>query len=105
MSDTIIVLTAALGSALITGVFTWLAGRDSKTIKKGRKEIVELAEQVKSYYQLEAAYLDYLTKNDNEEKARATIQKEFRSKVEEVSGCKRPTMTAKKANKILNYWQ
>ncbi len=98
MSDSIITGVFTLSGALLGGLITYLAARDTKKIIELRKQINILSRQIISYWNLEKIYSENLSNLTN--KSSVTILKEYRDEVVSMD-LDRPSMTANEAIKIL----
>jgi hypothetical protein len=101
--DNIITGVFALAGALIGGLFTLLAARVGYKWEKAKSTITKLCRQVSSYYKLEELYKVEVSRHNPESKAPKTVQQDMRDQVE-ILGFDRPTMTAKDAKKIMDFW-
>ena len=72
--------------------------------EKAQKKILQLCEQVSSFYQLEQLYKDELARLDPSGRSGKTTMECMRSRVEELGEFKRPTMTTGEVNKIRSEW-
>lgn len=101
MSEGLYALLGALGGALITGIFTYLAGKADRDFLRMRNHISNLSEQVSGYWLLERNYSQALSKL--QKRTAKAVLETMRLEVEKSSGI-RPHMTKNQAEKIHNVY-
>lgn len=101
MSEQIVIGLFTLAGVFLGGFFSVWAAKIGYNKEKMERDIKDLANQVKSYWQLEKVYLSQLEKHTG--LPPKTLMKNARKSVEK-NGYEYPKMTEKKADSILrNY--
>ena len=97
MNEGLYTLIAGIAGALITGLFTFFAGKSEKDQSRMKTQIVTLAEQVGAFWLLEKAYAQALAKA--QQKSPKTVLEAMRAEVEKSNEI-RPYMTKQAADRI-----
>lgn len=94
-----ITAAATVSAAAVGGLFTYLASKEKNSVESLRSEHRKAAEQVISYYELEQLYMNEVSRLTGS--AAATVQKDFRDKIEN-NGLTRPSWTATTAKRSID---
>jgi len=95
-------IVGAIVGGAISGYYTHKSAQIGYEKEKMKKKIVQLSNQVKSYWKLEEIYISQI--NASTGRAKSTIMKDARESVEKL-GFVRPTMTEKEANRIIQKYE
>ena len=102
MNEIIVGIFTVIG-AIIGGFFSILSQIIINNKNKKKERFLELADQVRAYYNLEKEYIDFLSINDPNKRAPMTIKKDFREIVQSKIGI-RPEITENMSEKIKKEW-
>lgn len=105
MTPEIISGVFALSGAVIGGVISLAITKIDRRWERAKHQIVQLADQVSAYYQLEQFYKDELARVDASGRSAKTIMEEMRTRVSKSGEWERPSMTSLAAQKIAKEWR
>jgi len=105
--DILITGASAVASAFVSGLFVWLASRNSDRVLALRDQVrsmragyIRALEQVEAFHTEESLFASQLEGRGAWGNANG-VKTEFRNRVE-VEGFQRPTMTAGEARRLIN---